>query len=166
MTKEELWLTAQELYLSSVIWRQINSLVFHWEVVMHGHVFTIRVNDFPEDPLFTLFIDGKAVMNLEDWPDLWNPVPNPSSRKPTKGGSGLGKPNHTTPPNQEIPPNEERSTLDEIARILHRWEPGTQNAYVPSQLPAMVRNLMEGRKELREPTKARPRHLRPLPPTS
>jgi hypothetical protein len=34
-------------------------------------VMTIRVNDFPAEPLYTLLVDGEEVEDLEDWPEAW-----------------------------------------------------------------------------------------------
>ena len=36
-----------------------------------GRTWTIRVNDFPADPLYTLLVDGEAQADLEDWPAAW-----------------------------------------------------------------------------------------------
>jgi hypothetical protein len=35
------------------------------------HDFKIRINDFPEEPLYTLIKDGKALCSFNDWPDYW-----------------------------------------------------------------------------------------------
>lgn len=36
-----------------------------------GLSLTIRMNDFPEQPLYTLFLDGQAVADFDDWPSGW-----------------------------------------------------------------------------------------------
>jgi hypothetical protein len=36
-----------------------------------GHTWTIRVNDFPAEPLYPLLADGEAQAGLEDWPAAW-----------------------------------------------------------------------------------------------
>jgi hypothetical protein len=33
-----------------------------------GALWTIRMNDFPDEPLYTLFIDSVEVMHFDDWP--------------------------------------------------------------------------------------------------
>lgn len=34
-------------------------------------VWALRLNDFPAEPMFTLFIDGRAVGALDDFPGPW-----------------------------------------------------------------------------------------------
>jgi len=31
----------------------------------------IRINEFPEDAMFTLLIDGVESLDFDDWPDNW-----------------------------------------------------------------------------------------------
>lgn len=31
----------------------------------------IRINDFPEEPLYTLFIEKRLVVSFNDWPSSW-----------------------------------------------------------------------------------------------
>ena len=35
------------------------------------HVLRVRVNDFPAEPLYSLFVDDEPVEDLEDWPEAW-----------------------------------------------------------------------------------------------
>jgi hypothetical protein len=37
----------------------------------------IRVNDFPDQPLYTLFVDEIKISDLEDWPPAWTRPPIP-----------------------------------------------------------------------------------------
>lgn len=53
-------------------------------------VLTIRVNDFPAEPLYTLLVDGEEVMDMEDWPAAWEMPPVPQSL--------LDRVGRTTPP--------------------------------------------------------------------
>ena len=34
-------------------------------------VWTIRINDFPEEPLYTLLVDGEEILHFDDWPHFW-----------------------------------------------------------------------------------------------
>lgn len=31
----------------------------------------IRMNNFPDEPLFTLLKEGKAIISFDDWPSKW-----------------------------------------------------------------------------------------------
>ncbi len=36
-----------------------------------GERWRVRVNDFPAEPLYTLIVDGREQIDLDDWPDAW-----------------------------------------------------------------------------------------------
>lgn len=36
-----------------------------------ARVLTIRLNDFPAEPLCTLMVDGEEIEDIEDWPEAW-----------------------------------------------------------------------------------------------
>jgi hypothetical protein len=47
---------------------------------VNGQVWTVRVNDFPEAPMYTLAVDGTEVMDFDNWPKKWSrprPAVNP-----------------------------------------------------------------------------------------
>lgn len=54
-----------------ITWAGTGDGEFPYRIEIRGHVFTIRVNDFPAEPLYTLLIDDREVENLEDWPPAW-----------------------------------------------------------------------------------------------
>ena len=31
----------------------------------------IRLNDFPDEPLYTLIVDGREIIHFNDWPQEW-----------------------------------------------------------------------------------------------
>lgn len=37
----------------------------------NNQTFQIRINDFPEEPLYTLIIDGKEIIYFNNWPKNW-----------------------------------------------------------------------------------------------
>jgi hypothetical protein len=49
-------------------WNDTGDPFFPYQADYKGHKFKIRVNDFPEEVLFTLFDGEKEVMPLEGWP--------------------------------------------------------------------------------------------------
>ena len=32
---------------------------------------SVRLNDFPDEPCYTVLIDGDEVMHFDDWPSFW-----------------------------------------------------------------------------------------------
>ena len=62
------------LFNEQVEWKEntaedINTFPFKGEV--NNHVWKIRINDFPEEPMYTLFIDDKAILTFNDMPESW-----------------------------------------------------------------------------------------------
>ena len=58
-------------------WRKISApdddIVFTSEY--EGFRLGVRLNDFPEEPLYSLLVDGNVVIHFDDWPDFWGPQP-------------------------------------------------------------------------------------------
>ncbi|HEY4361642.1 MAG TPA: hypothetical protein VGN17_11760 [Bryobacteraceae bacterium] len=47
-----------------------------------GQVWKIRMNDFPDEHLFTLLVDGRAVEDFDDWPTACSQQNSPARRYP------------------------------------------------------------------------------------
>jgi hypothetical protein len=54
-----------------VVWRRTASAEHPYEAEVDGRRWTIRVNDFPAEALYTLLVDGEPVEDLEEWPAAW-----------------------------------------------------------------------------------------------
>ena len=70
---------------------QRQAMTIHWEhtgdgeypyrAQIKGKTFIIRVNDFPEEPIYTLLAEGKEIEDLEDWPPAWvRPIEKPGDQ--------------------------------------------------------------------------------------
>ncbi|MFE0457876.1 hypothetical protein ACFW1A_01280 [Kitasatospora sp. NPDC058965] len=53
---------------SKVAWHDTGTRVFRYAARDAGHWWVLRLNDFPERPLLTLFIDARVVGDLDDPP--------------------------------------------------------------------------------------------------
>jgi len=45
---------------------------------------TIRLNDFPDEPAYTLMIDIEEIIHFDDWPDFWDRPEFPEMNWSTK----------------------------------------------------------------------------------
>ncbi|HUN37154.1 MAG TPA: hypothetical protein VMU95_34580 [Trebonia sp.] len=52
----------------TVTWRRVRSNAFPWAAPIGGAWHVLRLNDFPDHPLHTLFIDGSCIGDLDDLP--------------------------------------------------------------------------------------------------
>ena len=62
---------SEERQASPIVWEHTGGGEFPYQAEIKGRTFTIRVNDFPEEPLYTLLVEGIEVEDLEDWPEAW-----------------------------------------------------------------------------------------------
>lgn len=42
-----------------------------WVAEVDGRRWAVRLGDFPDEPLYTLTVDGAAVLSFDDWPPAW-----------------------------------------------------------------------------------------------
>lgn len=60
-----------KIQIEPIRWAHTGDAEFPYQAVIDGRRWTIRVNDFPEAPLYTLLIDDQTVLDVEDWPSAW-----------------------------------------------------------------------------------------------
>lgn len=63
--------TELEVFQTPVQWEETEDVDFPWKAALATHEWKLRINDFPEEPLFTLFIDGSEWGDFDDWPPAW-----------------------------------------------------------------------------------------------
>jgi len=55
-----------------LVWNRTKDEIYPYSFLdTEDSEFRIRINDFPEEPLYTLLKDGKALMSFDDWPNNW-----------------------------------------------------------------------------------------------
>jgi len=55
-----------------VTWSETTNSDFPAEARVGGQHWVVRINDWPDYPfMYTLFIDGREVLELESWPRPW-----------------------------------------------------------------------------------------------
>ena len=54
-----------------VKWSRTNEPAAPWRSQVGPVIWAVRVNDFPEEHLYTLFVNDEVVGNFDDWPRQW-----------------------------------------------------------------------------------------------
>ena len=54
-----------------VTWQESQDAEHPYQAWIGGAHWVIRINDFPDEPLYTLLIDGIPVLDFDDWPQAW-----------------------------------------------------------------------------------------------
>jgi hypothetical protein len=54
-----------------IVWHKTDDPEYPYETTQETHKLTIRLNDFPEEHLYTLLADAEPVISFDDWPDIW-----------------------------------------------------------------------------------------------
>lgn len=62
----------QHSYLNTEIkWLETGDAHYPLEAIVDGEVWKLRLNDFPDQPLYTLIINGEAMFDIDDLPPTW-----------------------------------------------------------------------------------------------
>ena len=70
---------SEERAATPIQWQHTGDGEFPYTAEYGGRTLVIRVNDFPDEPLYTLLIDGNEIEDLEDWPEAWVRPPIPQA---------------------------------------------------------------------------------------
>jgi hypothetical protein len=63
--------TESEVCNKPILWQETEDPDFPYDAVVDGDRWRLRINDFPEEPLFTLFINDEEWGHFDDLPPLW-----------------------------------------------------------------------------------------------
>jgi hypothetical protein len=56
---------------TEVTWGAGPDREFVYVAEVGGRRWTIRLGDFPAEPMYTLIVDGDEVLSFDDWPPAW-----------------------------------------------------------------------------------------------
>lgn len=72
--KQDNWEDAMQYKAMKIGWRasHANTLGVIYEADVGGASGQIRMNDFPDEPLYTLLIDNVEVIHFNEWPERWS----------------------------------------------------------------------------------------------
>jgi hypothetical protein len=63
--------TIDDLRHQPIDWQETEDPDFPYEAQLAQTRLRLRINDFPDEPLFSLFVDDRHVADLDDWPGHW-----------------------------------------------------------------------------------------------
>ena len=69
MSNEPNDLTA--LMRSAIEWEETDEVDYPYRAAVDGVKWKIRINDFPDEPLFSLIRDERHIADFDDWPSHW-----------------------------------------------------------------------------------------------
>jgi hypothetical protein len=56
----------------AVKWSKTDDATAFWNAPVGAAMWTVRVNDFPEERLYTLYVDDSELGSFDDWPRQWS----------------------------------------------------------------------------------------------
>lgn len=59
------------VFKQNLVWVKTEDVDFPYETKVKDVLWQIRLNDFPEEPLYTLCIQGNPLFDFDDWPHNW-----------------------------------------------------------------------------------------------
>lgn len=61
----------RDLLIRPLNWIATGDLDIPWATDVDGTPWQVRLNDFPDEVMYSLLTDGKVVGNFHDWPKIW-----------------------------------------------------------------------------------------------
>lgn len=61
----------RRLIEAPIAWEATDDAETPYRAAWDDRTFTVRINDFPAEPLYTLIAEGDELADLEDWPAAW-----------------------------------------------------------------------------------------------
>jgi len=60
-----------QLENKTLSWSSTEDAEFIHSMELNGKTFYIRLNDFPDEQMYTLIYDGIELLHFDDWPENW-----------------------------------------------------------------------------------------------
>ena len=65
-------LIKEQNYLQApIVWLQADDVEYPYAAVFDGNKLLLRLNDFPDEHLYTLIVNNKELASFDDWPKAW-----------------------------------------------------------------------------------------------
>ena len=69
-SKSDNWDEFREYKISGLVWRK-RFFGGGYVARVKGKRWLVRINDFPDEPAYTLIVAGKEILHFNDWPLEW-----------------------------------------------------------------------------------------------
>lgn len=53
-------------------WEKTNDQFYPYKSSLQDKNLTLRINDYPEEPMYTLITDGEIIESFDNWPVGWS----------------------------------------------------------------------------------------------
>jgi hypothetical protein len=60
------------LFVYWIRWNTTEDALFPYQATINDQIWLIRINDFPDEPLYTLIIEKREIIDFDDWPKTWS----------------------------------------------------------------------------------------------
>lgn len=72
-SKQDNWPDVPEYGAKPLSWKRLREAPdrYAFQTVVGSQVWKIRLNDFPDEPLYTLVVDGREIIHFNEWPMEW-----------------------------------------------------------------------------------------------
>lgn len=81
-------MTAPPEFPEQGVWLNTGTTVFRYAARVGASWWVLRLNDFPDHPLFTLFVDARVVGDVDDLPAAWRIGPRATMERTTEAERG------------------------------------------------------------------------------
>ena len=77
----------EQLQRMTIVWEKASDVDVPWAARAGQHACTLRLGDFPAEPMYTAIVDGREIGTLDDWPATWSKRPRDDSTSADVRGS-------------------------------------------------------------------------------
>lgn len=92
-TEEKMRRNPGEFLNRPLAWTSTGELITPWQTTVDGSEWRVRLNDFPDDVMYSLIVEGRDAGGFHDWPKTWSregqpaePQAVPVAKAPAAGG--------------------------------------------------------------------------------
>jgi hypothetical protein len=74
----------------NIVWKRTADPLYPFAAELEGERYVIRLNDFPDEHLYTLIVNGNEIVSFDDWSAKWTRPSKEKSASPAAPNKTLG----------------------------------------------------------------------------